>query len=96
MSLGQLAIHVARIPSDISRLAQLDTFDVSAANFQPPQPGSTEEILSALDKSVSDTTAYFNTLTLEAMSAPWRLTARGNEVLAVPRAAMLRSVLFNH
>ena len=31
MSLGQLALHVATIPGGISRVAQLDEFDVAAA-----------------------------------------------------------------
>jgi hypothetical protein len=39
MSLGQLALHVATIPAGIAKLAQLDEFDASQANFEPPAPG---------------------------------------------------------
>ena len=38
MSLGQLALHVARIPGDLTRLARLEEFDASQANFDPPAP----------------------------------------------------------
>ncbi len=38
MSLGQLALHIATVPGALATLAQGDGFDVSQANFQPPQP----------------------------------------------------------
>src|SRR5207249_11720554 len=44
MSLGQLALHVATIPGSLSKLAQLEEFDASQANFDPPAPNDTEEI----------------------------------------------------
>src|SRR5258707_3816687 len=77
MSLGQLALHVARIPGDLSSLAQLDEFDASEANFEPPVPNSREEILAALDKSTSAAGEYLKNLTPEAAGAGWRLTLRG-------------------
>src|SRR5262249_10709005 len=52
MSLGQLGLHIATIPENLSRLAQLDEFDAAGANFNPPEAGDTEEILAALDASV--------------------------------------------
>jgi uncharacterized damage-inducible protein DinB len=96
MSLGQLALHVARIPGDISRMSQLDEFDASNANFEPPAPGSLEEILAAFDQSIADASEYLNTLTPETAGAPWRLTLRGNEVFTMPRAGFIRSLLLNH
>ena len=38
MSLGQLALHVASIPGNLTRLTQLDEFDAAQANFNPPEP----------------------------------------------------------
>ena len=96
MSLGQLAFHVARIPGDLSRLAQLDEFDASRANFDPPAPNSGEEILTALEQSVSDAAQYLGSLTPEIAAASWRLTLRGSEVFTIPRAGVLRSLLLNH
>lgn len=96
MSLGQLALHLARIPGDISALAELTEFEASQANFDPPAPHSKEEILGALDKSVSAASDYLQRLTPETAAAPWRLTLRGSEVFTVPRAGLLRSLLLNH
>jgi uncharacterized damage-inducible protein DinB len=96
MSLGQLAFHVARIPGDVSRLAQLNEFDASAANFDPPVPNSKEDILAALDQGVSDAADYLKALSSETAGENWRLTLRGNEVFTVPRIALIRSLLLNH
>ena len=40
MTLGQMALHVATIPGDLCRPAQLEEFDASNANFEPPAPES--------------------------------------------------------
>src|SRR5262245_34301785 len=52
MSLGQLALHIASIPGNLSRMARLEEFDTSQAKFEPPTPGSVEEILKTHGESV--------------------------------------------
>ena len=52
MSLGQLALHVATIPGNLTKLTQFDEFDAAQANFNPPQPKDRSEILTALEESV--------------------------------------------
>jgi uncharacterized damage-inducible protein DinB len=96
MSLGQLALHIAKIPGDLSRLAQLDEFEASQANFDPPAPNSREEILTTLEQSVSGAAQYLRSLTPETAAASWRLTLRGSEVLFISRGGVLRSLLLNH
>jgi len=93
---GQLALHVARVPFELTHLAQLNEFDASSANFEPAVPNSTNEILAALDESVSTAANYLDALTPEAAGANWRLTLRGSEVFTIPRGGLLRSLLFNH
>jgi hypothetical protein len=54
MSLGQLSLHIATIPSQLSRLSQLDGFDVTQGNFDPPHPKNMAEVLAAHEQSVLD------------------------------------------
>jgi uncharacterized damage-inducible protein DinB len=96
MSLGQLALHVATIPGGISRVAQLDEFDVAAANFNPPAASSTEEILTALEASVKTAQEYLGGVSESVAMGTWRMTANGREVLSMPRIALLRSIMLNH
>ena len=96
MSLGQLALHVATIPGDLTRLAQLEQFDAANANFEPAMPESKATVMRALDKGLSEASEYLASLSPNAAGAPWRLTLRGAEVFSMPRAVMLRSLLLNH
>lgn len=96
MSLGQLSLHVANIPGSIAGLAQLDEFDASQANFEPPQPESLEEILKTLDDSVKTAEDYISGVDEKSAAANWRLTAGGKEVFSLPRAGLLRKIMLNH
>jgi uncharacterized damage-inducible protein DinB len=96
MSLGQLALHLATIPGNISRLAERDEFDAAQANFEPPTPKSTDEILTAHDTSVKAAETFIGGLTPERAMASWRFNHRGKEVFTVPRVGVLRSILLNH
>ena len=96
MSLGQLAIHVATIPGNISRLVQLDGFDVATAKFEPEQPKSAEAILSAFEDSMATAEAYLSRLDEAGASQPWRLTSKGKEISTLTRGGVIRSLMFNH
>ncbi len=96
MTLGQLALHVATIPGALCRLAQLEEFDASNANFDPPAPESKLAVEAAMKKSLEDATEYLGALGANQADSTWRLTLRGNEVFAMPRAAVLRSLMLNH
>ncbi len=96
MSLGQLSLHVASIPGNLVKLAQLDELDASQANFTPPDPDSRDQILASLDESVSAAENYLSDIDDKTAAGNWRLTMRGEEVFSVPRAGMLRSIMLNH
>lgn len=96
MSLGQLAMHVATIPGGISKLAQVDDFEVNPANFDPPVPSGKEEILAALEGSVQTAQEYLGGVSESSAKGIWRATLKGREMMAMPRVAMLRALMLNH
>ena len=96
MSLGQLALHVASIPGNLTKLVQLEEFDAAQANFQPPTPSDLKEIYTALDQSVRAAEEYLAVLSEQEAAATWRLTSKGKEVFSKPRLGVLRSILLNH
>ncbi|MBP7777127.1 MAG: hypothetical protein KA371_08375 [Acidobacteria bacterium] len=83
VSLGQLALHVAAIPGDLSRLAEMDGLDTATVNFEPPTAQDADELLSSLDRSVSASKEFLGHLTPSQAEAPWRLTMRGQDVCTV-------------
>jgi uncharacterized damage-inducible protein DinB len=96
MSLGQLALHIASIPGSLSTLAQRDGLDTSEANFNPPGPTDAKQILTTLDAGVKAAEEYVGTVSESAALGTWRITAKGKEVLAMPRAVLLRTIMLNH
>jgi hypothetical protein len=71
MSLGQLALHIASIPGNLSRLAQLEKFDVSQANFNPPAPKDAAEILTSLEASLKAAEEYLDGMSESAAAGSW-------------------------
>jgi uncharacterized damage-inducible protein DinB len=96
MTAGQLGMHIALIPGNLSKLARVDEFDLTTANFTPPQPESAAEILTTLDTSVAEAEAYLSALSESSAMGTWRATAGGKEVFSLPRIAFLRSIMLNH
>ena len=96
LTLGQLAMHVATIPGGISKLAQVDEFEINPANFNPPVPKNSEEILDALDASIQTAKEYLCGVTEPAAMGTWRARLNGREVMSMPRAVMIRSIMLNH
>ena len=96
MTLGQLALHVARILGVLSQMAQADEFDAANADFSPPAPESAVEIIEAFERSLAAAASYLAALDAANAESPWRLTLRGTEVFTVPRLGMIRGLLLNH
>jgi uncharacterized damage-inducible protein DinB len=96
MSLGQLALHVATLPRMLTEFVTADALDFGAAAGTPPTVGSHQELLAAFASSTAQAQSYLATLNDERATATWRLVAGGRELFAAPRAAVLRSFLFNH
>jgi uncharacterized damage-inducible protein DinB len=95
MTLGQLAMHVATIPRAIAELSTRSEFDV---NTKIPRPSatSTAELVAAHDQSVARARTVLGGMDDAALASPWRMVNGDQEVAAMPRGALLRSVLLNH
>jgi len=96
LTLGQLALHTAMIPGALTKLAQLDEFDTVNANFNPPQPNSTEEILTAFDGSIAAARENLSGMTESAATGNFRMMSKGREVFVIPRMGVLRGIVLNH
>lgn len=96
MSAGQLALHIASTPGQVSQLALEDEVPMPDFSRPNPQPADKQDILTALEESIAKVRAVLPTLSDERMQAMWRVTHGNREVMAMPRAAMLRNILLNH
>lgn len=94
-TLGQLALHVAMVPGSVAELAARAT-EVQVPNFTDPSPQSASELVSTLDESITKAKNALGKMDDGELMKTWRLMRGDKEVFAVPRIALLRSVMLNH
>ena len=96
MTLGQLAMHVATIPGNVSGLVSQDGFDAKTANFTPPQPESSKEILAAFEASIPKATEVLSSWDEARATSNWTLRKGDQEVFTLPRIGVVRTIMLNH
>jgi uncharacterized damage-inducible protein DinB len=94
MSLGQLALHVATIPGAIAEMSRQSPFPVP--RFVQPEPVSVAELTTALDQSVARACAILGEMDERSLSDLWRVVDGDREVMVIPVAVLLRSIMLNH
>ena len=95
MSLGQLALHVATVPGNVAELAAKDTIQ-GPPNFVQAEAATAAELVPALDDSVARAKKALGGFDDAQMGAMWRLQNAGRDILAMPRAAVVRAIMLNH
>jgi uncharacterized damage-inducible protein DinB len=93
-SLGQLALHIASAPGNVTATALQDA--VGVPDFAQPEPKSTQEILDTFSKSLEEAKSNLKKMDDARLAETWSLTKDGKVMISVPRARFLRSVLLNH
>jgi uncharacterized damage-inducible protein DinB len=96
MALGQLALHIANIPANATRITLMNEFDVSQANFDSPAPKDHKEILATFEQNVRTAEEALNGITEQIANGNWRITAKGKELFSKPRLVALRSIMLSH
>jgi len=96
MSLGQLALHVATLPRQLSDFVAGDTLDVSAAAGAPPSAATHDALMAAFDESVTHAQRYLESLSDARAMATWTLTNGATPLFSAPRVGVIRSFLLNH
>lgn len=93
-TLGELALHVAATPGAVARLAMQS--EIPPPEFADPVPSSASELIPALDESVATARQLLGKMDDATLNGMWRMKRNGQEVMAIPRAALLRSIMLNH
>jgi uncharacterized damage-inducible protein DinB len=93
-TLGQLALHVARVPGGIADAAVQSRFQ--APEFNDLSPQSAAELVPALDHSIARAKSLLGKMDDDTLMSTWRMMRGDREIFAIPRVAFLRSVMLNH
>ncbi len=95
MSLARLATHTAGVPGDVADLVSPDEFQLPDT-FPQPELASVQELLDAADSSVAKAKEYLSGLDDAAANTTWTLSKGGQVLMALPRIAVIRTLMFNH
>ncbi len=98
-TMGWLATHIATLPGWVLYTLEQDSIDLDPpGGAPPPQPEakSRAELLEKFDRSVSQARAAIAGVSDQRMLESWSLLKRGQNLLTLPRAAVLRSFVMNH
>jgi uncharacterized damage-inducible protein DinB len=95
MSLGQLALHVATVPGNVAEIAAMDTVPTPPAFIQR-EAATAAELVPSLTASVAKAKQMLGGFDDARMGAMWRLQNGGQDVMAMPRVALVRAIMLNH
>jgi uncharacterized damage-inducible protein DinB len=98
-TVGWLAGHIATMPGWITmtlQTEQLDYAPVGGPAYEPPKMENRQQILAEFDKSVTEARKAIADASDADMMKDWTLLAGGQTIFTMPRAACLRSMIFNH
>lgn len=99
MPLGYLASLVATMFSWIEAMVNQDEFDVrspEAGKFKPLEWRSREELIEALDTSVSRARKALQNTTDDHLLTSWKFVAGGHVASESPRHVMISDSVFSH
>ncbi len=95
MTLGRLAAHTGEIPSYATGTLRLERMDFTG-DEKPFAPLTRKDLLEAFDKNVVEARELLSKATDEELAKIWTLTYKGQQIFAMPRAAVLRSMVLSH
>jgi uncharacterized damage-inducible protein DinB len=95
MSLGRLAGHVAELPGWAKNTLETQLLELQPG-MQPYIATSRQELLDKFDKNVAGARPLIERASDEDWMKTWTLKFAGKEIMTMPRAAVMRSVVMNH
>lgn len=94
-TLGQLAKHVSNIPMWGTMTMQVEKLDLDSV---PPEdaPEGFDQIRAEFDQKAADCRKAFADASADDWAAIWSMSMGGEQIMAMPRGAVIRSFIMNH
>lgn len=94
-TLGELATHIARLPTWTVSTLETDEFEM-AGTERGKAIESTDGIVAELDRNVAEARRALEAASDDQFMSPWTLKNDGQVLFSMPKAAVVRSFVFNH
>lgn len=96
MSLGGLCSHLAESLEWTAEIFEKDEVDIDPSSYQPWVAKNRAELLEKFDANLAKSLRVLKDQPDEKLTQPWTMKMAGQEVLTMPRVAVLRSFILSH
>lgn len=96
MKLGQLAVHVAEIPTWINFTIDTDGIDFATFDYKPYQPSGTADLLKYFDENIEKAINSLQNVSDEKIMENWTMKKGNHVFFTMPKVAVMRSFAMNH
>ena len=95
-TIGGLGQHIAIVPGNVVRAAQLDESPLPDFETLFKQPASVKEMLDAHDQGVATVRQLLPTMTDARLMTNWSGMRDGKAMISMPKVMFLRMIMMNH
>jgi uncharacterized damage-inducible protein DinB len=98
-TIGWVANHLSDIPAWVAMTINHDSLDVAPPSGEPyksPSYETIEEIVENFDQNVAQARELLEVVEDEVLHQPWSLLQAGEEIMTLPRLAVIRTWVLNH
>lgn len=96
LSIGQLALHLARLNGGIAPMSLPDTFELVGNPFQFAEPSNKAEIMDSFDEGLTQAKTVVGAMDDATITSPWTMKMGDRTIMSMPRIALFRALLCNH
>lgn len=96
MPIGLLASHVAELAKWGPMTLQTEELSFNTGEYKPWLAKNHNELVAKFDEGLAEFRKALQDCPDEEMGVPWKFIMDGQLVFELPRAAVLRSMVFNH
>jgi uncharacterized damage-inducible protein DinB len=93
--LGELAMHVATVQPALAGMLQSASADVASTQREGTAQ-TVDEIVAAFDQGLASAKSLLGKLSDDDLHSTWSLLREGKPVIAMPKIAVVRTIILNH
>jgi len=95
-SLGQLAAHIANLPSWLTIALSTDEFDLATGGLARTDDKNFNDVMNRFESKIKSATEALEIASDEKLKGTWILKKGGVKILELPRVGVIRSMVMNH
>jgi uncharacterized damage-inducible protein DinB len=96
MTVGQLAWHIAEVPSATLKFSLADESEAPDFSAGRHQPKTLDEAMEIFESGAKEVIEILPTVGDDRMRAKFQVLQNGNPVMSMPRSDFLRYIMLNH